>query len=50
MNIKYFSLDKNLLFDWFEKLIVKAILKLETNKIDGEKIAYYKLEFFRQYF
>lgn len=50
MNLQYLSLDKELLFNWYEGLITKSISRLEGKKLTDGKIEYYKQEFLKQYY
>jgi hypothetical protein len=50
MNLKYISLNNDLLFNWYESLIEKSISRLEGKKLDNGKLDFYKQEFFKQYF
>ena len=50
MNLQYISLDKKLLFNWYEGLITNSISSLEGKKLTDGKIEYYKQEFLKQYY
>lgn len=50
MNLQYLSLEKEILFNWYEGLITKAVSFLEGEKLSDGKIEYYKQEFLKQYF
>ena len=49
MNIEYFSLEKKIVFNWFETLITKFIEELEGNLLPNGKLDYYKQEILKQY-
>jgi hypothetical protein len=49
MNIEYFSLERKIVFNWFETLITKSIEELEGNPLADGKLDYYKQEIFKQY-
>ncbi|MBA4390903.1 MAG: hypothetical protein C0399_08180 [Syntrophus sp. (in: bacteria)] len=49
MNSKYFSLEKKIVFNWFETLITKSIEELEGNPLPNGKLDYYKQEILKQY-
>lgn len=50
MNLDYLSMEKEILFNWFEGLITKSIEALEGKSLNYGKLDYYKQEFFKQYF
>ena len=49
MNLDFLSLEKEILFSWFEGLVTRSIQKLEGNPLGNGKLDYYKQEFFKQY-
>ena len=50
MNLQYLSLEKEILFNWYDGLIIKSISHLEGKKLNDGKIEYYKQEFLKQYY
>jgi hypothetical protein len=50
MNLDYVSMEKEILFNWFEGLIIKSFETLEGKPLKCGKLDYYKQEFFKQYF
>ena len=50
MNLDYLSMEKEILFNWFEGLITKSFELLEGKSLNYGKLDYYKQEFFKQYF
>jgi hypothetical protein len=49
MNVDYFSLEKKIVFNWFETLITKCIEELEGNPLLNGKLDFFKQELFKQY-
>lgn len=49
MNLNHLSLEKKILFNWFEALITKSIEVLEGKPLNNGKLDYYKQEFLKQY-
>lgn len=49
MNLDYLSLEKEIVFNWFEGLITKSIEELEGKPFKNGKLDYYKQEFCKQY-
>ena len=49
VNIEYLNLQKEIVFNWFEGLIIKTIEHLEGKKLKNGKLDYYKQEFLKQY-
>lgn len=50
MNLKYISLENEILFNWYEGLIEQAISCLEGKKLKNGKVDFYKQELLKQYF
>jgi hypothetical protein len=50
MNLQYLSLEKDILFNWYDGLITKSISHLEGKKLSDGKIDYYKQEFLKQFY
>ncbi len=50
MNLAYLSMEKEILFNWFEGLITKSFEELDGKSLNYVKLDYYKQEFFKQYF
>ena len=50
MNIKFVSLENDILFNWYKGLIEKSISTLDKTKLQNGKLDFYKQEFFKQYF
>jgi hypothetical protein len=50
MNFEYLSLEKEIVFNWFESLITKSIEELEGEPLNNGKLDYYKQEFFKQHY
>lgn len=49
MNLEYLSLEKEIVFNWFEGLVTKSIAQLEGKPLKDGKLDYYKQEFLKQY-
>lgn len=49
MAVDYLSLGEQILFDWFETLIVKSIAQLEGKPSNNGRLDHFKQEFLKQY-
>jgi hypothetical protein len=49
INSSYILLEKEILFDWYEKLVEQSI-SCRKRKLQDGKVSFYKQEFFKQYF
>jgi hypothetical protein len=49
MTVDYRSLEKQVLFNWFETLIIKSIAQLEGKPLKDGKLDYFKQELLKQY-
>lgn len=49
MNLQLLSLETDIIFKWFERLIADSIAELEGKSFENGKLDYYKQEFFKQY-
>ena len=46
----YLSLGEQILFNWFETLVMKSIAQLEGKPLENGKLDYFKQEFLKQFF